>query len=59
MADDEIICNCNQVTRGEIVKAIKEQGLKTVEEVGEATLAGTGCGGCQDEIQGILDQVNK
>ncbi len=55
---DEIICNCHQVTRGEIEKAIREKGLKTVEEVGEATGAGTGCGGCQDDIQQILDQIN-
>lgn len=52
----EIICHCRQVSREEIVKAIREKGLKTVEEVGEATGAGTGCGGCQDDIQEILDQ---
>ncbi|MDD4148857.1 MAG: (2Fe-2S)-binding protein [Bacteroidales bacterium] len=31
---------------------------KTVEEVGEATDAGTVCGGCQDDIQEILDEIN-
>ncbi|HNS73286.1 MAG TPA: (2Fe-2S)-binding protein [bacterium] len=59
MNDDEIICLCNEVTRGEIVKAIREKGLKSVEEVGEATLAGTTCGGCQEEIQAILDELNR
>lgn len=58
MSSDEIICNCMEVYKSEIVKAIKSKGLKTVEEVGEATDAGTGCGGCQDDIQEILDQVN-
>jgi NAD(P)H-nitrite reductase large subunit len=29
-----------------------------VEEVGEETNAGTGCGGCQDDIQAILDEIN-
>lgn len=56
---DEIVCNCFQVTRGEIIEAIKEQKLTTVEQVGEATNAGTGCGGCQDTIKEILDEINK
>lgn len=55
MSVDEIICNCNEVYKSEILKAIEEQKLKTVEEVGEATGAGTVCGGCQDDIQDILD----
>jgi bacterioferritin-associated ferredoxin len=53
-----IICHCMEVYKSEIVKAIKEKGLKTVEEVGEETNAGTGCGGCQDDIQAILDEIN-
>ena len=32
--------------------------LKTVEEVGDATTAGTSCGQCQDDIQEILNEVN-
>ena len=58
MDRNETICNCMGVTRGEIVDAIKQNGLKTVEEVGETTSAGTGCGGCQELIQEILDEIN-
>lgn len=58
MEEDIIICNCNEVYKSEIVKAIKEKGLKTVDEVGEETLAGTTCGQCQDDIQDILDEIN-
>lgn len=54
----EIICHCFDVSREDIEKAIKEKNLKTVEEVGEETNAGTGCGGCQEHIQGILDEIN-
>ena len=54
----EIICHCLEVSREEIENAIREKGLKTVEEVGEATNAGTGCGGCQEQIQEILDEIN-
>ena len=54
----EIICPCFEVSRDEIENAIREKGLKTVEEVGEVTNAGTGCGGCQEQIQEILDEIN-
>ncbi len=54
----EIICHCFEVSREEIENAIREKGLKTVEEVGEATNAGTGCGGCQEQIQEILDEID-
>ena len=53
----EIICHCFEVSREEIENAIREKGLKTVEEVGEVTNAGTGCGGCQEQIQEILDEI--
>ena len=54
----EIICHCFEVSREEIENAIREKGLKTVEEVGEVTNAGTDCGGCQEQIQEILDEIN-
>ncbi|MDD2197612.1 MAG: (2Fe-2S)-binding protein [Bacteroidales bacterium] len=59
MGKDNLICNCNEIYESEIVKAIKEKGLKTVEEVGDETTAGTICGQCVDDIQDILDEVNK
>lgn len=55
----EIVCHCFDVTREDIEKAIKEKGLKTVDEVAEETQAGSGCGGCQEVIQEILDEINK
>ncbi len=54
----EIICHCMDVDRDTIVKAIKEKKLTTVEQVGDETQAGTGCGGCQDQIQEILNEIN-
>ncbi|WP_329903401.1 (2Fe-2S)-binding protein [Porphyromonas pogonae] len=56
--EDEIICHCNEITRGQIENAIREQGLKTIDEVGDAIDAGTVCGSCQDDIQSILDEIN-
>ncbi len=55
---DEVICNCFGVSRGEIEEAIKTKHLKTVDQVGEVTNAGTGCGECQKDIQQILDEIN-
>ena len=59
MDRNETVCHCMGVTCGDIMDAIKAKGLKTVEEVGEATEAGTVCGGCQSVIQEILDEMNK
>ena len=58
MNREEIICHCMGITRGEIEDAIKAHKLTTVDEVGEVTSAGTGCGGCQEHIQEILDKIN-
>ncbi len=54
MADSEFICNCNNVTKGEILTAIRERGLKTREEVATCTLASTGCGSCAQLVDDLL-----
>jgi len=56
--NNELICTCMEIYRDTIVKAIKEQKLTTVEEVGEVTDAGTACGECQEIIQEILNEIN-
>lgn len=56
--DGTIVCTCFSITDIEIEKAITDNHLKTVEEVTYYTKAGGGCGGCIDQIQGILDKVN-
>ena len=58
MDREEIICNCMDITRGTIIDAIKNNNLKTVDEVGDATEAGTVCGSCQDDIEEILKTIN-
>lgn len=59
MENDIEICHCNNVMKSEIVKAIKEKGLKTVEEVQDATTAGTTSGGCIPDIEDILKDINQ
>jgi NifU-like protein len=53
-----IVCTCFNVTDVEIEKAIRENNLKTVEEVTNFTKAGGGCGGCKEQLQEILDKIN-
>lgn len=48
------VCGCKQVSLEEIITAIKN-GANTVEKVGDATTAGTGCGNCQKLIQNVID----
>jgi len=49
------ICTCMSVTQAEITSAIDASGLETVQQVGEHTRAGTGCGTCHSEIRALID----
>lgn len=54
MADDMEICGCNGVCKGTIVKAIKEKGLFTLEDVRRHTKASSSCGSCTGLVEQIL-----
>ena len=58
MAEDPVICTCLDMCKSEILEAIREKGLKTVEEIGDEIEAGAVCGSCIDDIQEILDEEN-
>lgn len=51
---DKIVCDCLGVTNGMIKEAV-ENGATTLEEVQEATGAGTACGACLDDVQRLVD----
>jgi NifU-like protein len=55
--EGQIVCECFGVTDREIERAIRENHLKTLEEVTNYTKAGGGCGSCHGAIQEILDRV--
>jgi len=57
--DFEIVCKCFGVTDREIIKAIQENDLKTVEQVTYYTKAGGGCAQCHPKIEAIIEQVRK
>ena len=52
--EGKLVCKCFGVTDAQIIRAIRENGLKTVEEVTNYTKAGGACGECLDEIGEIL-----
>lgn len=57
MDNDETICGCNGVSKGTIVQAIHDQGLKSVAEVTKATKAGNSCGKCKGQIAELLEHT--
>ena len=54
IANDMEICGCNGVCKGTIVKAIKEKGLFSLEDVRKHTKASSSCGSCTGLVEQIL-----
>lgn len=52
--DDAQICNCNGVSKGTIMAAVKS-GKRSLKVLCEATRAGTGCGSCKPQVQALLE----
>jgi len=58
--EGNVVCKCFGVTDTQIRRAIKENQLKTVDDVTAYTKAGGGCGDCQDAIREIIEaELNK
>lgn len=55
--EGNVICTCFGVTDKEIEKVIRENNLTTVEEVTNYCKAGGGCGGCQAEIEKMIEKI--
>lgn len=54
MTDEMEVCGCNGISKGTIVKAIKEKGLFTIEDVRKHTKASGSCGSCSGLVEQIL-----
>ena len=52
--EGKLVCKCFGVTDAQILRAIRENGLRTVEEITNYTKAGGACGDCLDQIAEIL-----
>ncbi len=54
LPDDAEICGCNGVCKGDIVKAITEKKLFTLEDVQAHTKASSSCGSCTGLVESLL-----
>jgi nitrite reductase (NADH) large subunit len=57
MPDNEVICGCNGVTKGTIIWAIHEHGIRGLSELKAKTRASTSCGSCTGLCQQLLRAV--
>ena len=57
MAQGEVVCECFGVTDLEIIRTVRENGLKSVEEITNYTKAGGGCGKCEGRLRQILAET--
>ncbi|WP_458420028.1 nitrite reductase large subunit NirB [Bacillus pumilus] len=48
---DDLVCQCQSVTKGTILNTISAHQLTSLEEVQKQTGAATGCGGCQELVR--------
>lgn len=51
-----IVCDCKQVSLGELIYAIKEKGAKTLKDLEDFTDAGSSCGCCKSSECDIGEQ---
>ncbi|WP_082471272.1 FAD-dependent oxidoreductase [Arthrobacter sp. Leaf234] len=49
------LCRCAGITRGTVEASVRA-GCTTVQEVSAGTRAGTGCGGCHEDIRSAIEQ---
>lgn len=52
---EETVCYCMSVTAGMIKDAV-DSGANTLEEVQAATMAGTVCGSCLENVKGLVEK---
>jgi NifU-like protein len=57
--EGKVLCECFGVTDRQVERAIRENGLRSVEEVTNYTKAGGGCERCHDGIRELLARVRE
>ena len=60
--ENQIICNCKQVSLADIEKALSSKEtftdvLTAFDDVQKITHCSTGCGGCHDKILEIISEL--
>lgn len=57
LPDDTQICSCHNVTKGQVVKCVKSDGIRSFGAMKSATKCGTGCGGCVPLATSIFNRA--
>lgn len=57
--NNDIVCRHLQLTKADIIKAIREKNLTTFVEVQDETDASTICGSCAADVEAILQEELK
>lgn len=62
MKENEIICNCKQVSYADIAKALHnhnkmEDVIEVFKDVQETSHCTTGCGGCYHKVLDVISEV--
>jgi nitrite reductase (NADH) large subunit len=57
MPDSEVLCGCNGVSKGEIIEAIHQHCINTLDQLKERTRASSSCGSCTGLCQQLLRAV--
>ncbi|HVW24412.1 MAG TPA: FAD-dependent oxidoreductase [Polyangiaceae bacterium] len=55
---ERLVCNCHKVSEGALKEAIAS-GAESVDAIGRATKAGTGCGSCKTELAQLITTLKK
>ncbi|KPJ78649.1 MAG: nitrogen fixation protein NifU [Deltaproteobacteria bacterium SG8_13] len=55
--DGEIVCECFGVTDREIERAVRENSLRSIEDVTNFVKAGGACGNCHEKIEQIIGRI--
>jgi len=56
VGQERVVCKCFGVTDKKIIRAIRENNLRTVEQVTNYTKAGGGCGKCRPDIEKLIKE---
>lgn len=57
LEDDTQICSCHNVSKGDVVNAVKDGTCQSLGDVKSCTKAGTGCGGCMPLVTTIFQKT--
>ena len=53
LPDETQICSCNNVSKGQLRKVVREKKCENLNQVKCFSKAGTGCGGCLPQVQEV------